>query len=177
MGKDSIDFSGKLRRTASGCALAAAFLLLLAAVFPARVPRALAQHAEVLALIIAGSTSVTDIPSDVVRTAYLGLRAEYKGVRLIPLNPPLKTPARERMDRTLLGLAPSEVGIFWIDQRVRDGRIAPRTVPSADVAVRVVAQLPGAITCVPASALSPHVRALRIDGKGPSDSGYLLGAQ
>ena len=128
-------------------------------------------------MIIASSARVTDIPVDLVRTAFLGLHVEHRGVHLIPLNAPLRTPARARLDRVLLGLEPSEVGGFWIDQRVRDGRNPPRTVPSTELAVRVVAQLPGAIACVPAQVVDSGVRVLRIDGKAPSDSGYLLGAE
>jgi hypothetical protein len=166
--------SRRLRKTGDRSALAALILLLLAAFLPARASLAIAQRADAFVLIIGSSTGVTDISSDVVRTAFLGLRAEFRGVRLIPLNLPLRTFVRERLDRVLLGLEPSEVGSFWIDQRVRDGRSPPRTVSSAELAVRVVAQLPGAVACVPATFVDPHVRALRIDGKGPSEKGYLL---
>ncbi|MFT3922982.1 MAG: hypothetical protein QM778_10640 [Myxococcales bacterium] len=151
-----------------------ALALLILALMPVRVATAGVQQTDELALIIGSATGVSDIPSDVVRTAFLGLRAEYHGIRLIPLNLPLRTPARERLDRALLGLAPEEVGSFWIDQRVRDGRNPPRTAPSVELAVRIVAQLKGAIACVPLASLDPRTRALRIDGKGPSESGYLL---
>ena len=137
----------------------------------------MAQRAGVLVLIIAGSTGISDMPSGVVRSAFFGRRTEHRGVRLIPFNLPLGSPARERLDRALLGLEPADVGRFWIDQRVRDGRIPPRTAPSVGLAVRVVGQLPGAIACVPATAVDSRVRVLRIDGKEPSEKGYLLAGE
>lgn len=164
----------KPRRTARRSALVALVLLAWTALPFLRAPSAGAQRVSDFVFIIANSTGITDIPSDVLRTAFLGLRAEYRGVRLIPLNLPLRMPARERLDRALLGLEPNQVGSFWIDQRVRDGRSPPRTVPSADLAVRIVAQLPGAVACVPAGLAEAHVRVLNVDGKSPSDSGYLL---
>jgi hypothetical protein len=162
------------RKAGVRAALVALALLLLAAVPSVAATPADAQRADDLVLIIARSTNITDIPSSVLRTAFLGLRAEYKDVRLIPLNLPLRTSSRERLDRALLGLEPDEVGNFWVDQRVRDGRNPPRSVPNEELAVRVVGQLPGAIAYVPARLAESQVRALRIDGKGPTDTGYLL---
>ncbi len=152
-----------------------AFVLLMAAVLlPVGATPAGAQRTADFVVVIATATGLSDLPSSVLRMAFLGLRAEHRGVRLVPLNLPLKAAARERMDRALLGLEPDQVGSFWVDQRVRDGRTPPRTVPSAELAVRIVAQLPGAIACVPAATFDSRVRALSIDGKAPSDSGYLL---
>jgi hypothetical protein len=167
-----------VRHAADGLRALAALVLFASVVFSRwGVPAAFAQRADVLVMIIASSTPVTDIPADVVRSAFLGLRTEHRGVRLIAFNSPLRTPPRERLDRVLLGLEPDEVGLFWVDQRVRDGRNPPRTLPSDELAVRIVAQLSGAIACVPARLLVSGVRALRIDGKGPTDRGYLLAAE
>lgn len=148
--------------------------LVLTSILPGRASSAPANDSPIVGVIIATVTKISDIPSDVLRTAFRGLRPEYQGIHLTPFNLPLQTPARERLDRALLGLAPSEVGSYWVDQRVRDGRTPPRTVPSVDIATKVVAQLPGAIACVPLPIRDPRVRVLRVDGKGPSDKGYLL---
>jgi hypothetical protein len=149
-------------------------LLLLAIVLPTRALSAIARPSDALVLISASASSLQDIPSNVLREAFQGLRTAYKGVRIIPFNLPLGTPIRQQLDRAVLGLEPTEVGMFWVDQRVRDGRIAPRTVASVERLVRVVAQLPGAVACVPASAVDGSVRALRIDGRAPTDKDYLL---
>jgi hypothetical protein len=146
----------------------------LASGSPVRGAAAAARSGDAPVMIIGERTPITDIPASVVRAAFRGLPTEYEGQRLIPLNPPQGTPVREVMDRALLGLSRDAVGRFWVDQRVRDGRTPPRTVPNPQLAVRVVAQLPGTITCVPARLTTPAVRVLRIDGKGPADRGYLF---
>jgi hypothetical protein len=152
-------------------------LLLFAIVTPMRASSAIARPSDALVLIIASASSLYDLPSNVVRDAFQGLRTDYKGVRLIPFNLPLGSAIRQQLDRAVLGLGPNEVGMYWVDQRVRDGRTAPRTVTSVERLVRVVAQLPGALACVPATAVDGSVRALRIDGRTPTDRDYLLARQ
>lgn len=154
--------------------LAALALLLIAATGIGYRPRAAAQARESIVMIIAASTGISDIPADLLRTTFRGLPVQYHGFRLIPFNAPLNTPMRVRVDRLLLALEPENVGSFWVDQRVRDGRTPPRTAPTVELALRVVAHLPGAISYVPASALADKVKALKIDGKGPQDAKYLL---
>lgn len=161
------------RRSVPSAPLALA-LLMLAIVLPTRATSAIARPSDALTLIMASASSLQDLPSHVVREAFQGLRADYKGVRLIPFNLPLGSPIRQQLDRAVLGLAPNEVGMFWVDQRVRDGRTAPRTVTSVERLIRVVAQLSGAIAGVPASAVDGSVRTLRIDGRAPTDKDYLL---
>lgn len=173
MSRERCNASLVLLKIGGPCTLAA-LLVMLAAFLPVRASPALAQRAPGVALIVAANSGITDIPSDVVRSTFQGLRVDYKGVTLVPFNLPPKTPVREKMDRALLGLEPAEVGRFWIDQRIRDGRTAPRTIPTIDLLVRVVAQLKGAIAGVPANQIGPQTRAIRIDGKGPSESGYFL---
>lgn len=60
---------------------------------------------------------------------------------------------------------------FWIGATFR-GRavIAPRGVPNDEVAVRLVAALPGAIAIVPASLVSDSVLVLQLDEKGSETS-------
>jgi hypothetical protein len=86
----------------------------------------------------------------------------------------LQSPARVSFDRSLLGLKPTEVGGFWIDRRIRDQGHPPKTVPSSDLAVRVVMSLVGAITYAQTGQLNDKVCALTIDGRGPSAPNYLL---
>lgn len=148
---------------------------LTAAIFlPVRAAPPAARSLEALAFIVAPATGLQDVPATVLRDAFRGLRTDYRGVRLIPFNLPMGVPAREQLDRVLLGLEPHEVGMFWVDQRVRDGRVAPRTIPSVERLVRVVSLLRGAVACVPSSAVDATVRVLRVDGKAPTDNDYLL---
>jgi hypothetical protein len=67
------------------------------------------------------------------------------------------------------------VGRFWINRRIRDEGAPPRTLTSAELAVKVVASLPGSITYVSPSMVTPNVRVLTIDGKSPTQAGYPFG--
>ena len=162
-----------LLRIGGPCALAL-LLVMMAAFLPMRVTPAQAQKAPGVVLIMSTTSGITDLSSDVVRSTFQGLRVEHRGLVLVPFNLPQQNPVRQKMDRALLGLEPSEVGRFWVDQRIRDGRNTPRTIPTIDLLVRVVAQLKGAIAGVPANQVAPQTRVIRIDGKSPSESGYLL---
>jgi hypothetical protein len=42
------------------------------------------------------------------------------------------------------------------------------------MALNLVSAIRGSITFIPASAVTPEVKVLRIDGKLPSDPGYVL---
>lgn len=149
-------------------------VLLAAAALPAPVPPARAAE-EPLLVIMATSTGVRDIDISTLRRVFLGLPTDYAaGKRFIPVNHPTGTPARVRFDRAVLGLEPGQVGAFWIDRRIRDEGMPPRTVPSAELALRVAASLPGAITYVAQDMLAAKVQALTIDGKSAKQPGYLL---
>jgi hypothetical protein len=152
----------------------AALLLMVATFLPVRSTPAVAQRPADVVVIMSTASGITNVPADVVRSTFMGLRVEYQGVNLVPFNLPQKTAVRERMDRVLLGLEQTEVSRFWIDQRIRDGRTPPRTVPTVELLVRIVAQFKGAIAGVPANMVGAQTRAVRIDGKDPSESGYLL---
>lgn len=149
-------------------------LTLLAAIaFPAR-PGVRAEAANPLLVVVSAATGLTDISSALLRRAFEGLPAEYRsGKRLLPLNLPLGSAERVRFDRIVLGLGPDEVGRFWVDQRVRGAAQPPRTL-SVDLALRVVASFPGAISYVDSSALKPGLQVLSIDGKQPSAAGYVF---
>ena len=125
----------RARRTVGPICFAGAVLALVLAadIRTPAAPVARAQPPETLVMIIAASTRITDLPSNLLRAAFGGLRAEYRGVRLIPFNAPPNTWIRKRSDRALLGLEQAEVGRFWVNERVRDGRMPPRTVPSKEL--------------------------------------------
>jgi hypothetical protein len=120
-------------------------------------------------------TSLHDISTAQLRSAFLGDATEYAaGKRLIPINQPLNSAQRVSFDRALLNLKPHEVGPFWVDRRIRDQSGPPKTAPSADLALRLVMSLVGAVSYVYADQLNDKVRALTIDGKTSAASGYLL---
>jgi hypothetical protein len=130
---------------------------------------------QTLLVIVGNATGMTDISLAMLRRAFQSEPTTIpSGKRLIPLNHSIGSPERTLFDRAVLGLEPDEVGHFWINRRIRDEGLPPRTLPSLDMAVRVVATMPGAITYARSNAAVTGVRVLRVDGKLPTDPGYLL---
>lgn len=154
--------------------LPAAFVLLLAALTPVS-QSANAAPGRTLLVIVGHATGMTDISLAVLRRAFHNEPATTPaGKRLIPFNHALGGPERALFDRAVLGLEPGEVGQFWIRRRIRDEGLPPRTLPSPEMAVRVVASLPNAITYIDSKTASSGIRVLRVDGKLSTDPGYLL---
>ncbi|MFT3925870.1 MAG: hypothetical protein QM778_25225 [Myxococcales bacterium] len=152
----------------------AVFLLGLAMLLPVQ-SGVRAEVNQPLVVVVGVKTNLTDISLAMLRRAFQGEGASTSdGKRLVPLNHAVGSSERALFDRAVLGLEPSEVGRFWINRRIRDEGAPPRTLPSADMGVRVVASYPGAITYVSAKNVNANVRVLRIDGKLPQDAGYLL---
>jgi hypothetical protein len=136
----------------------------------ARTPRAADPP---LIVVVGVSNPMQDISRGNLRRAFLGEPTSGPGGKLIPLNQPTDTSARNQFDEIVLGLQPDAVARFWIDQRIRGLGGAPRAIPAA-MLIRVVPQLPGAIGYIRLNELNPYVKAITIDGKKPGDRGYLL---
>lgn len=152
----------------------APLVLLLGALLPIH-SGVRAAPKQPLLVVVGTSTGITDISLALLRRAFQGeVAVASNGKRLVPLNLPVGAPERTLFDRAVLGLEPSDVGRFWINRRIRDEGLPPRTVPSPELGVRVVAAYPGAITYVHPQKVNASVRVLRVDGKLPGDPGYLL---
>lgn len=92
------------------------------------------------------------------------------------LNWPPGHPVRERFDRTVLAMEPSEVAAYWIDRRVRGLGTPPRSSSSAILMLAIVARNPEAIAYLPLAEVTRRVKVLRIDGQTPDHPAYLLRA-
>lgn len=102
-------------------------------------------------------------------------RVQVGGLRLIAINHPHGAPTREAFDRLVLGLSPEQVGLYWVDRRIRDDGVPPKVTATAELAVRVVASLRNAVTYgTRAMMTSSQVKMLRVDGKLPGDRDYPL---
>lgn len=153
----------------------ACFSALLCAALPIPLGRATAQRHDPLVVIVSPKTAITDISLAMLRRAFQGEPATTPdGKRLVPMNCPLKSREREQFDRKVLGLEPDAVARFWINRRIRDEGLPPRTLPSVELGARVVASYPGAIAYVGASMAGKSVRILKVDGRSASDQDYLF---
>jgi len=136
-------------------------------------PTALAE-AEPLVVVVAQAFPQNDISLASLKTAFRGRPSNIGGKPLVPINHQLGSAMRVEFDRVVLGLDPAAVGRYWVDQRIRDEGSPPKTVPTADLAVRVVAALPNAVTYARPSLLNPKVKTVKIDGKAAGQPGYAL---
>lgn len=125
-------------------------------------------------MIVSTGSRIDEMPLSTLRRVFRGEAQTVQGQRLIPFNYDHADPLRQAFDRRVLGLKPAEVGRYWIDRRIRGQGMAPRTVRSSSLLHAVVARLPGAIGYLWATEPLHAVKALRIDGKAPTDPGYPL---
>ena len=137
-------------------------------------PRPVRGGTEVtLAVIVSPSSKLSNLSVADLRRVFQSERlTDPDGNRLIALNHPPKTVDRMGFDQVVLGMDAEAVGRFWIDRKIRGGSGPPRTVESLATLRRVVEKLPGAIGYIRPGQLSNEVRAIRVDGKLPEDTGY-----
>jgi hypothetical protein len=134
------------------------------------------RAAPLLLVLMATAAGVTNVEQSTLRRAFENYSASLNGIRLVPFNHTVGHPARIAMDRNLLGLQPGQIGRYWTDRRIRDMAIAPRTIPSVELLLRVLVSLRGSIGYAEMQpmAVPAGVRALSIDGKKPGDPDYPL---
>lgn len=136
-------------------------------------PAALAEP-DPLIVVVAHSFAANDISFAGLKTAFRGQIAHAGGKQIVPINHAVGTAMRVEFDQLVLGLDPAAVGRFWVDRRIRGEGSAPKTVPTPELAVRVVAAIPTAVTYARKALLNPKVKALTIDGKAAGQPGYAL---
>ena len=152
--------------------LAAVGLLVAALCLPQ--PTAVRAAGKPIVLVIGANSTIKDLDFALVRRAFSGLPTEVDGKRIIPINHANGSPLRVAFDRAVLGLEPGDVGKYWIDKRIRDEGAPPKTVPSPDLAIRIAASLPNAITYASPEQVNASVKVLSIGGKLPNQAGYPL---
>jgi hypothetical protein len=97
---------------------------------------------------------------------------KLSGPKLIPFAFSAGLPKRISFDQAVLGYSPKEAARYWIDRKIRGQSGPPQTIDSAEVVMKVVANLPGSIGYVRVSDLEPYVKTLLIDGKAIAEQGY-----
>ena len=132
-----------------------------------------AAAGEPIAVVMSSNSRQRGLSSDKLRRIFLALPTDNDdGHRFVPINLAQSSGVRERFDRNVLSMSPSEIARYWIDQRLR-GNKPPRSASSLDLCRRAVQELPGAISYLPLSQVG-SLRVLAIDGRAPADSGYAL---
>jgi ABC-type phosphate transport system substrate-binding protein len=128
---------------------------------------------EPIAVVMSSNSHQRGLSSDKLRRVFLALPTDDDdGHRFVPINLAQSSGVRERFDRNVLSMAPTEIARYWIDQRLR-GNKPPRSASSLDLCRRAVQELPGAISYLPLSQVGT-LKVLAIDGRVPTESAYAL---
>lgn len=150
--------------------LAALALLVLAAPPPLEAT----PEGQKLVVVVAAGSKVKALSRADLRRIFINQPVTVGGVTLVPFNSPPGSASRAAFDQKVLGMSPSEMGRFWVDRKVRGELVAPRSLPSITNVLKVVAKYPGAISYVPADALTEAVQPVAIDGVAHTDQRYSI---
>lgn len=133
-----------------------------------------AEEPARLVVVVAKSSPLAELSFAQLRRMYLGEPVDSGGQRLVPFNRGRSVKERIVFDRLVLGMSQDEVVRYWVDRRIRGQSGAPKAVDPVDVHQRVVVKVAGGIGYVRTGELRDDVKAVRIDGKAPTDPGYPL---
>lgn len=128
---------------------------------------------EVRFAVVAGKDfPVNEMSFGDLKRLYMGQPLVQGGTNVVPVALSRQHPDRIAFDEAVLGMGPETVGLYWVDRKIRGQTGQPRAVDSADVVMRVVSRVPGAVGYVRSNAVKGRVKVLRIDGKTPEQPGY-----
>jgi hypothetical protein len=128
-----------------------------------------------LVVVVSPALPVQQLSLAQLRDIYLGTRQIWDdGTRIVLFTLKSDMPERIAFDRVVLGMSPSEVARLWVDRRIRGQAGELKVISSVLLLQRVIAQTPGAIGYVRQEQLTHFVKAVRLDGKQPGDTGYPL---
>lgn len=133
-------------------------------------------HAERrrLVVVVAKGAPIKTLSRAELRRCFASEPLSIGGKQIIPFNAMPNSPERTTFDYFLFGMAPDQIGRFWVDRKVRGQSAAPRSLPSATHTARVAAKFPGAITYLFEDQLTSDIQPVAIDGVPYTDARYPL---
>ncbi len=136
----------------------------------------LAQDAVAVAIVVHPETDVDNLTLDELKNIFRGDRQFWDDGRRVTLlvRAPVAEERRMILER-IYEMDEDQFREYWIGKMFRaEVAAGPKLVYSADMARDLVTIIPGAITFVPVTEVSPETRVVRIDGLLPTDPGYAL---
>lgn len=127
--------------------------------------------------VIVNSANTCPDPTPEELRAILTLKRQFwsDGKRIVLILPPAGSPARNLLLDRVYHLSDAELRKSWANRLFAGEIVAvPTSLRNVDALVAAVRRSPGAVSVVPASAVSTGVRVLAVGGKHPTDPGYPL---
>ena len=153
--------------TKAGGGLLAGALLALAVLTPGS-PGPRAEQSIRLAVVVHPSVPAKGLSGAELASIFTRSTRTWKdGSTIRPLNLSPGTPERIAFDRAVLHLDPEQSAQYWVDRMVRGEEPAPKAIGKADIVLRLVPTLAGAISYVAEDKVDDKVRVLAFirDGK------------
>ncbi len=135
-----------------------------------------ASAAGRIAVVVHPSVATTDLTFAQLRNVLLGNQQFWAGNQRVTLL--VRAPTSDERTvllRNVYAMSEAQFQQYWIAKVFRaEATSGPRIVTSNDQTGLLVKAIPGAIGLVNAAQIPPGVKVLTIDGKRPTESGYVL---
>ena len=151
--------------------------LLLVALMRATPAHAQAASATAVAIVVHPSTRVDNLDFDELRRIFRGERQFWpdQKTRITLLVRAPVAQERKLVLEKIYRMSEEAFRQYWIAKMFRaEVATGPKLVYSSEMARELVTAIPGAIGFMPASSVGAGVKVLKIDGRLPTDPGYIL---
>ncbi len=138
-------------------------------------PRPAPGQLEAIVIVVNESCETSDISSDRLRKIFMG-DDQYldKNKRVVLLVPEANAPEWALLLKRVYRMSAAQYRQYWIGKLFRAEVSSGPAMADREAMVKLMPKSPGAITFMLASAVSPGLKVLRIDGKLPGDADYKL---
>ena len=135
-----------------------------------------AATGEAVAIVVHPQVAIDDLSVDQLKSIFLAEQQHWPDrSRITLLVRAAKAPERDLVLNAVYGMSEDRYRQYWIAKMFRaEVASGPKIVFSTDMLRDLVAVIPGSIGFVPASAVGPDLKVIRIDGMLPGDEGYPL---
>jgi ABC-type phosphate transport system substrate-binding protein len=140
------------------------------------IPGPARSQSYTVAIVVHPDAQVDNVSFDDLRKIFMAQQQFWRDNSRITLlvRAPIAAERKLILDK-IYGMSEDQFRQFWIGKMFRaDVASGPKIVYSSEMARELVSAIPGAITFLPLDAVTPNVKVLRIDGRLPTDAGYVL---
>ena len=133
-----------------------AFVLVTCHLLGGHAPAVERPHADSIAVVVGTKSDIAEVTLDTLRELYLRRRRVWPdGSRVIPVNLPADSDARQRFSKRVLGRLPQDLSAYW-DRLYFDGIQPPVVLRTSEAVCAYLATEPKAIGYVPSHDVDTH---------------------